>query len=288
MNSNLKISVVTPSYNQGAFLEETLLSVKEQGYPALEHIVIDGGSTDRSVEILKKYSSQPGWGHLHWVSGPDGGQSDALNKGFKLATGDIIGWLNSDDRYRSGCFEKIASSVAQYPEADVFYGDSTFMNEKGHVWRIRREIEFNRFILHHLYMLYILTAATFFRRRVFQDGNWIDTKYSYAMDYEFILRLDDKGYRFRHVPELLADFRIHPQSKSISQPKRTREEHNLIGVMYSPVLRSMRGTFSRKLVLNGLRFIARGLRYSEKLLRGYYLEQFGPPTSTIIRSRGRQ
>ena len=287
ISSKFRISIVTPSLNQGAFLEEALLSVKEQSYAPFEHIVMDGGSTDGSVEILKRCSSQPGWEHLHWVSEPDGGQSDALNKGFKIATGDFVGWLNTDERYRSGCFETIANSVARYPEVDVFYGDSTFMNEKGHIWRIRHEIEFNRFILHYLSMLYILTAATFFRRRIFQDGNWIDTKYDYAMDYEFMLRLDDRGYRFQHIPELLADFRIHPQSKSISHPERSRAEHNLIGVMYSPVLRRMGGTLSTKVVLNGLRFIARGLRCSEKLLRGYYLEQLSSSMSRIIRSRTR-
>ncbi len=99
-----RISIVTPSYNQAPFIEEALQSVKDQNYPSLEHIVIDGASTDSTVSILEKYSQTPGWQHLRWVSERDQGQSDALNKGFRMAKGDIIGWLNSDDRYRPFCF----------------------------------------------------------------------------------------------------------------------------------------------------------------------------------------
>src|ERR1700756_3819113 len=96
-NNILKISIVTPSFNQASFLKEALESVARQNYPAVEHIVVDGGSTDGSVELLKAYSGRNGWAHLRWISEPDEGQSDALNKGFKMASGEIIGWLNSDD-----------------------------------------------------------------------------------------------------------------------------------------------------------------------------------------------
>src|SRR5277367_5244413 len=288
ISQQMKISIVTPSFNQAGFLEEALLSVKNQGYTAIEHIVMDGGSTDGSVEILKRFSSEPGWEHLHWVSEPDGGQSDALNKGFKLATGGMIGWLNSDDRYRPGCFEKIVGSAARSPEADVLYGDSTFINENSQVWRVRREIEFNRFILRYLYMLYILSAATFFRRRIFQDENWINIKYSHAMDYEFFLRLDARGYKFEHVPELLADFRFHPESKTVTHPEIARMEHDSIVEMYSPVLKQMPGEFSRKALLTTFRVLARGLRYSEKLLRGYYFEQFAPSSARTVGAGTRQ
>jgi glycosyltransferase involved in cell wall biosynthesis len=275
-SEGLKISVVTPSFNQGAFLEEALLSVKEQSYPALEHIVIDGGSTDGSVEILKRYGSQPGWNHLHWVSEPDGGQGDALNKGFKLATGDVVGWLNSDDRYRHDCFERVVKGFVQYPNVDLLYGDYTYMDEKGRILRIRREIEFNRFILFYLHMLYIPTTSSFFRRRIFDEGNWIDINYKSAIDYEFILRIFSKGYVFQHIPELLADFRLHPQSMTVAHPEIGLTEHQEISAMYSPILRRMRGKFPRKCVSTGLQVIARGLRYSEKLLRGYYFKQFWP------------
>jgi glycosyltransferase involved in cell wall biosynthesis len=272
----LKISIVTPSFNQAAFLEETLLSVKNQNYAFTEHIVMDGGSTDGSIEILQKYSCQPGWEHLHWVSEPDSGQGDAVNKGIECASGDVIGWLNSDDRYRPGCFANVAKGFSLYPAISVLYGDYTFIDEIGRVRRIRREIEFNNFILHYLHMLYILTATTFFRREVFDEGNWIDTSYDYAMDYELILRLARKGYRFRHIPELLSDFRFHAHSKTVSHPEIGLREHYQISEAYSPILQRVRSKASKRCLLLGLQVIARGLRYSEKLLRGYYFEQAAP------------
>lgn len=281
VSQQMKISIVTPSFNQAAFLEEALLSVKKQNYPAIEHIVMDGGSTDGSVEIFKRFSSQPGWEHLHWVSEPDRGQGDALNKGFKLATGDVVGWLNSDDRYRHNCFARVVRGFAQYPSTDVLYGDYTLMDEKGRIRRIRREIEFNKFILHYLHMLYIPTTSSFFRRRIFEEDNFIDIHYKSAMDAEFILRIFSKGYLFQHVRELLADFRLHPKSMTVSHPEIGLREHQEISTMYSPILRRIRGKFSRKCVSVGLQVIARGLRYSEKLMRGYYFEQFAPSSARI-------
>lgn len=270
----LKISVVTPSYNQAKFLEEALLSVKAQSYPAFEHIVMDGGSTDGSVEILRSYSSRSGWQHLRWKSEPDKGQSDALNKGFRVATGDVIGWLNSDDRYRPDCFRTVVNGFGAHPGTDIVYGDYTYIDENGRVWRIRREIEFNRFILLYLHMLYVPTPSSFFRRRIFDGGNWIDTKFHYAMDYEFILRLARNGYAFRHIPALLGDFRLHPESKTGAHADKQRAEHDAIGLAYSDLLRGISQPLVRRMVRDLLRLGARALRYKEKLLRGYYLEQF--------------
>lgn len=283
--THFKISIVTPSFNQAAFLEEALWSVKNQNYPLMEHIVMDGGSTDGTVEILRKYAEQPGWEHLRWTSEPDKGQSDALNKGFRLASGDVFGWLNSDDRYRPGCFANVAKGFGWYPETDILYGDLTFISEDGAVWSIRREIEFSHFMLLYLHMLYVPSTSSFFRRRIFDDGNWIDTKFHLAMDYEFILRLADGGYKFKHLPELLADFRFHSLSKSGIHTNKQREEHNAIGISYSPLLRTMKAGLPRKILWTGLRLFARGLRYSEKLYRGYYFEQFSPKLSSLVRGK---
>lgn len=272
----LKISIVTPSYNQAKFLGDALRSVKEQSYPAFEHIVMDGASTDGSVDILRSYSSRPGWEHLRWKSEPDRGQSDALNKGFRVATGDIVGWLNSDDRYRPACFRTMVNAFGDHPEADVLYGDYTYIDETGRVCRIRREIEFNRFILLYLHMLYVPTPSSFFRCRVFDEGNWIDTQFHYAMDYEFILRLALHGYSFRHIPALVADFRLHPESKTGAHADKQRAEHNAIGLMYSDRLQRIRPPLLRRPVREALRLAARAMRYREKFLRGYYLEQFRP------------
>lgn len=279
-----KISIVTPSYNQGAFVEEALLSVKKQSYPCVEHIVVDGASTDGTVEILKRYAGTPGWEHLRWISEPDRGQSDALNKGFRMVTGGIVGWLNSDDRYRPGCFAAIARRFAELEETDILYGDYTWMDEKGNVKCVRREIEFNRFILSYHRVLYIPTVSTFFRRRLFEEGNWLETGLEYAMDYEFFLRLADRGYNFHHVPGVLSDFRWHSQSKSTAHSREQQAEHNAIAIMYSPILQKMRAALTRNLILAGLRATAAGFRYSKKLLRGYYFEQFWPSQLPALRS----
>jgi glycosyltransferase involved in cell wall biosynthesis len=268
-----KISIVTPSFNQGAFIEEALFSVKEQDYPNVEHFVIDGASTDQTVDILRRYAGTPGWEHLRWISEPDQGQSDALNKGFRMATGSIVGWLNSDDRYRRGCFSTITKGFVDHPRADVLYGDYTWMDEEGRIKRIRREIEFNRFILSYHHVLYIATVSTFFRCRLFEDGNWLNMKLQYAMDYEFFLRLAEKGYQFQHLPSILADFRWHAQGKSTAHRGGQIAEHDALAVTYSPFLRRIQGAQNQKFTLAVFRSVAKGLRYTEKLLRGYYFER---------------
>src|SRR5580658_3296860 len=138
--STPKLSIVTPSFNQAQFIEATLRSVKSQHYPALEHIVVDGASTDSTVEILKRFAAMPGWEHLRWISEEDRGQSDAINKGFRMATGDIIGWLNSDDRYRPGCFRAVVEAFKANPDIDILYGDYTWIDETGRILQVRREI----------------------------------------------------------------------------------------------------------------------------------------------------
>jgi glycosyltransferase involved in cell wall biosynthesis len=273
-----RISIVTPTFNQATYIGELLLSVKEQNYPNVEHIVVDDGSTDNSLEILKRWASTPGWEHLRWTPEPHCGQSAASNKGFKLATGDVIGWISSDDRYRPGCFGAVLEAFGTFPEVDLIYGDFTLIDEVGRVWQIRREIEFSHFVLRYHRVLYIPHNATFFRRRVIDEGNLVDDRFDYAPDYEFFLRLAEKGYRFKHIPQLLADYRVHPRSRSSSQPSKQLQEHDQIAQMYSPILRRLPIGLCRRLGLYTLRPLAATLRYSEKLLRGYYFSQFRPST----------
>jgi GT2 family glycosyltransferase len=142
-----QISIVTPSYNQRPFIELALESVRSQNYASVEHVVVDGGSTDGTVEYLRSLSGKTGWQHLRWISEPDRGQSDALNKGFRMASGDIVGWLNSDDVYRSGCFAAITSAFENNRAVDILYGDTTWIDEKSNIIQVRREIEFSRFVL---------------------------------------------------------------------------------------------------------------------------------------------
>lgn len=269
-----KFSIVTPSFNQASYLEEALWSVKNQNYPYVEHIVVDGASTDDSVDILRRYASLPGWDHLRWLSEPDRGQSDALNKGFRMATGDIIGWLNSDDLYRPGCFQWVVHGFHRQTHADIIYGDYTWIDEKGKVWQVRREIDFSLFVLRYHKVLYIPTTSTFFCRRIFDDGNFIDPQYEYAMDYEFFQRLARAGYRFFHVSRLLADFRWHSASKTGSAASKQLGEHDRIALTYSPLLSKLPEGPLRTLAFLGLRAAASGTRYAEKMLRGYYFQQF--------------
>jgi glycosyltransferase involved in cell wall biosynthesis len=274
MTSIPSISIVTPSFNQGAFLTEALLSVKEQKYGELEHLVIDGGSDDDTIKILCRYSDEASWKHLRWTSEPDHGQSHALNKGFAKASGDIIGWLNSDDRYRPGCLNCVSRIFHDRPDIDVVYGDYTWIDENGRTIQRRREIEFSYFILLYHRVLYIPTTATFFRRRVIEDGNWLDESLYYAMDFEFFVRLASRGYRFLHVPATLGDFRFQRTSKTCRSPNKQLEEVNRLISSKSPMLRRLESPAVRIAILALLRSCAAAMRYSEKLVRGYYFDRF--------------
>jgi glycosyltransferase involved in cell wall biosynthesis len=271
-----KICIVTPSFNQAAFIAEALESVKAQHYPATEHIVIDGGSTDGTVDILRRYSSEPGWDHLRWVSERDRGQSDALNKGFRMATGDIVGWLNSDDRYRLSCFRSVVKGFEINPGTDILYGDYTWIDEQGQITQIRREIAFSYFILKYHHTLYIPSTATFYRSKIFDDGNFIDENLHFSMDYEFFLRLARTGYHFKHISKLLADFRWHSRSKTVASVESQFREFDQIVRQNSPLLRRFSGSVTQEIALRWLRFLAASLRYSEKLVRGCYVGQLWP------------
>ena len=278
------ISIITPSFNQANFIGEALESVRRQNYGNWEHLVIDGGSTDGTVERLRHETATEEQEKLSWVSEKDNGQSEALNKGFRRANGDIIGWLNSDDRYRAGCFEHVIKAFKDYPDVDVLYGDYAIVDEPGKVIKIRREIEFNAFILLYHHVLYIPTTATFFRSRIFAEGNWLDERLQYAMDLEFFIRLSERGYRFKHIPQLLADFRMQPGSKTCRAPDRQRLEHRQIVCDAAPILRNLRYPRAKSLMLTSLCFIAWVRRYSEKFLRGYYWSSYTPDSSSSIES----
>jgi glycosyltransferase involved in cell wall biosynthesis len=267
-----RISIVTPSFNQRRFIERALESVRDQSYPSVEHLVFDGGSTDGTVEYLQSLSGKSEWGHLRWTSEADRGQSDAINKGFRMATGDIVGWLNSDDLYRSGCFAGVAKAYVNYT-ADILYGDTTWVDENNDLLQIRREISFNRFVMLYHRVLCVPTAATFFKRCIFDAGNFVDLQYKYSMDLEFFLRLASLGYRFKHVPALWADFRWHQDSKSSVYSSLQFEERDRILPLYSPLFRALRPVALNRMALGIVRFAAAFRYWGEKLVRGYYFER---------------
>jgi glycosyltransferase involved in cell wall biosynthesis len=269
-----KISIVTPSLNQGRFLGEALESVRSQGHSDVEHLVLDGGSTDETITLLQSLDGMSDWAHVRWRSGPDGGQSEALNRGFAEAKGEIIGWLNSDDRYRPGCFDHVVKAFAENPGVDVLYGDYTFMDQSGKVQKVRREIEFSRFVLLYHRACYIPTTATFFHRRIFEEQNWLKQDLHYAMDYEFFLRLAGEGYRIRRIPHVIADFRLHPESKTCSLARNQLQEKQRIMQRYSAVLQRYSLTYLQVPVFLALQFAAALRRWSEKMIRGHYITQY--------------
>jgi len=269
-----QLSIVTPSFNQATYLAEALESVRQQKHPSVEHLVIDGGSKDGSVEILKECTSRSGWSHLRWISERDRGQSDAVNKGFRMASGELVGWLNSDDRYRAGCFDLVTRAAETLPGIEVLYGDYTWIDEAGELLQVRREIEFSRFILLYHKVLYVPTTSTFFRRRIFGEGNFLDESFHYAMDFEYFVRLALRGYRFQHVPGLFADFRWHSMSKSSLGAQKQRDEQDRVVEQVSPMLRNLHFRPLRRTLLAGARQVAGVRRYCEKLMRGYYVDQF--------------
>ncbi len=203
-----KFSIITPSLNQASYLEENIRSVLAQQFPTVEHIIIDGGSTDGSIEILKKYS------HLRWVSGPDGGQAAALNCGFRMARGEIIGWLNADDTYCMDAFEQVARSFEE-PGVRVAYGDAYEIDERGSILRPRdsRGVSAQNLIKYWWWNYEYTQPTFFFRREVLDAVGFLDEGLFYVMDHEFFIRLSLR-YPLRYVPLRLANYRTHPVSKT--------------------------------------------------------------------------
>ena len=268
------LSIVTPSFNQASYLPECLVSVATQGSIPIEHVVFDGGSSDESADVLREFACDHQ--HLRWISEKDNGQSHALNKGFRCATGEFIGWLNADDRYRPGCFDAVLQAFRDHPEIDVIYGDYTWIDPDGNTTQLRREIAFSRFVLLYHRVLYIPTTAMFFRRRILDQGQLLDETLQYAMDFEFFVRLNALGYKFLHVPQFLADFRFQPESKTSRFPERQLQEQSAIIRRYSPLLRNTSSRALEQVLTRGLRLMAAARRYTEKGVRGYYFTQFRP------------
>lgn len=204
-----KISIVTPSYNQGRFIEETIRSVLLQGYPDLEYIIIDGGSTDNSVEIIRKYKK---W-LTYWVSELDKGQSQAVNKGFKKATGEIYAWLNSDDYLLKDALQNVAQAYRASPKAGAWCGSSLFVTVDGKKIEIRQPPD-------HLDVETIAAwnensfgqPATFFSKRAWQQCAPLDEDLHYGMDFDLWIKIAKK-FPFEKVDTVLAVERVHKDAK---------------------------------------------------------------------------
>lgn len=222
-----KISIITPSYNQAQYLRATLESIHGQAYPSLEHIVIDGGSTDGSVNVIQEYNDSL----TYWESVKDRGQSDAINKGLRLATGEIVAWLNSDDVLMPGTLQRVAAVFSSHPEVDVVFGDYDLIDASGMVLETKREIPFH-FNTILFGTNYIGQPTVFVRRRVVESVGLLDETLHYAMDWEWWLRMAASGYRFLHLRHVMAGCRWHSECKTVIAPARFAHECSMVRLRF--------------------------------------------------------
>ncbi len=203
------VTIVTPSFNQGPYIAATIESVLAQDYPRLRYLVMDGGSTDGTLEILQRYN-----GRIEWVSQPDEGQTDAIIKGFARGGGDILTWLNSDDTLAPGAVRTAVEYLLNHPEVAVVYGDADFIDPRGR--RIGRCAHVERFNPHRLlhYSDYIVQPAAFFRRSVFEAVGGLDKDLHWSMDYDLWLKIAGAGYKMLYVPQVMAYYRWFGENKS--------------------------------------------------------------------------
>ncbi len=227
-----KLTVVTPSYNQAAYLERTILSVLNQHYPNLEYFIMDGGSTDNSVEIIKKYEPYL----AGWVSEKDRGQTDAINKGFRRATGEFVAFQNSDDIFAPGALMRVADAWRQHPNTDVFFGDMYIIDEQD---VITEELRVPPFCVEcQVYEgMQVFNQALFIRRDQLAQFGWLDETLRFAIDYEVITRLSvQPGVRFRHIDGFWGGFRLQPDAKTSLISDVGRAEHYQIRDKFLPEL----------------------------------------------------
>jgi glycosyl transferase family 2 len=251
------VSILTPSFNQGRFLRDCLVSVARQTYSPVEHVVVDGGSTDASLEILAEAG-----GAVRWISEPDQGQADAVNKAFAASKGEIVGWINSDDGlFARDSVERVVAAFAQDPDAGVVYGDAALVDEGGRILRHHR----SRWPEGALPLASpLVQPAVFFRRSVIEAGEpLLRADLHRFLDYELWLRLRRRGARFAHLPAVLAVDRDHPRRKVrttdavfIDESTELVEEYGAIFAV--PRLRRLGGLVRR---VHGLPDVWRWERY---------------------------
>ena len=232
-----KISIVTPSYNQGQFIEETIRSVLLQGYPNLEYIIMDGGSTDNSLAIIDKY--RPWLDHVR--VGPDGGQAAAIGEGFRLATGEILAWLNSDDRYRPSAFARVARFFAEHPRVCFGNGDVFFIDVDGVPTQRAFALPVSRLLTENLGIHGWPQQGCFWRRSTYLLAGGMDPSFQFCMDLDLFVRLVRTGPARRIEGPPLADFRRHPSAKTSTLEKvQYAEEQKIVAKYGNPYFKFKR------------------------------------------------
>jgi glycosyltransferase involved in cell wall biosynthesis len=209
MSSEPLVSIVTPSFNQARYLETTIKSVVNQGYPNIEYLVIDGGSTDGSVEILEKYSDQIDY----WTSEPDQGQADAINRGLRMARGDVLAWINSDDAYLPNAVSDAVASLERFPESGMVYGDGIMVGTELEILDRHRYPDLS--VVDLLAFEVLLQPAVFMRRDVLDHVGYLDQTYNLILDHELWIRIATH-YPITHISRYWALERTHPDAKTIA------------------------------------------------------------------------
>jgi glycosyltransferase involved in cell wall biosynthesis len=230
------ISVVTPSFNQAPFLEATIQSVLSQDYPRLEYIIVDGGSTDGSRELIEKYAGRLAW----WVSEPDRGQTDAINKGFAHARGEVLAWLNSDDTYEPKAVGRAAKYLYEHPDAGMVYADCNYIDERGRVIGRFPAAQTDHARLRRGYV-HIPQQTMFFRSSLWKQVGPLDPSFYFAMDYDLWTRIAARA-SIKYLPgETWANFRIHSAGKTILAddrcwPEMLRVHYRDGGSFFAPIV----------------------------------------------------
>jgi glycosyltransferase involved in cell wall biosynthesis len=252
-----RISVVVPSFNQAQYIELTLRSILDQAYPELELIVIDGGSKDGSVDIIRKYER-----HMKfWCSEPDGGQTQGIIKGFSHACGEILCFLNSDDLFETGVLHEVGEYFRQHPNVDAVYGDALWIDAQGKALRRQKEIPFNRFVWLYTYN-YIPGMSMFWRRTVYDRTGGLNPAFKLAFDTDLWIRFSDHG-KIKHVARQWSRTRFYPEQKNRRLREQSDGEDMLIRSRYWTG-GAMPSTY------NFRRKIALAIRVLWKLLTGCY------------------
>lgn len=216
IDDNPLVTIVTPSYNQGEFIKATIESVLSQDYPNIEYIVMDGGSTDNTVEILKSYGEK-----IQWVSEKDAGQADAVNKGIRRAKGQIIGWLNSDDTYLEGAVSKMVKYFVEHPETDMVYGEGYYTDKNGNITERYLTEKYNYERLAE--MCIVCQPTAFFTKEIVERVGMLDVEHQLSMDYELWLRMAKNG-KIAYVPDYIATSRMYEENKTLSRRREVFEE----------------------------------------------------------------